>query len=46
MPDPEIDDETILDSVIGKLSDVFDAVGQKFTYVYDFGDNWNHSISL
>jgi hypothetical protein len=46
IPDPEYDDETILDSVIGKLSDVFDTVGQKFIYIYDFGDNWKHNITL
>ena len=29
-----------------KLSDVFDAKGQTFTYIYDFGDDWIHTITL
>jgi len=29
-----------------KLSDIFKNVGQKFTYIYDFGDSWEHVITL
>lgn len=29
-----------------KLSDIFYAEGQKFTYIYDFGDDWFHGIIL
>ena len=39
------DDETE-DSRIVKLSEIFTEPGQKFTYMYDFGDNWEHSIIL
>jgi len=29
-----------------KLSDYFNEVGDKITYIYDFGDDWNHEITL
>jgi hypothetical protein len=29
-----------------KLSSVFKAENQKYTYIYDFGDDWEHSILL
>ena len=29
-----------------KLSDVFKSKGQTFTYIYDFGDDWKHKITL
>jgi hypothetical protein len=28
------------------LSDVFNKEGQKYLYIYDFGDNWEHEIVL
>ncbi len=28
------------------LSDIFKETGQKFIYIYDFGDNWEHEIVL
>lgn len=40
------DPEDHLDSFETKLSDVFNVEKQKFTYIYDFGDNWVHSILL
>lgn len=39
------DSETINSKKV-KLSDVFTSVGQKFTYIYDFGDDWTHKITL
>jgi len=41
-------DETApdLDSNEAILSDIFKIKGQKFTYIYDFGDDWNHQIIL
>ena len=36
-----IDDATEI-----KLEDVFNKEGQTFTYIYDFGDNWVHEITL
>ncbi len=35
-----------LDSTKIKLSDIFRQVGQKFVYIYDFGDDWTHQITL
>jgi hypothetical protein len=29
-----------------KLSDIFKKEKQKFTYIYDFGDDWHHDIVL
>lgn len=29
-----------------KISDIFNTEGQTFTYIYDFGDNWVHKITL
>lgn len=29
-----------------KLSDIFKTKGQTFTYIYDFGDDWKHKITL
>ena len=29
-----------------KLSDIFETKGQTFTYIYDFGDDWIHTITL
>ncbi|GAB6279662.1 MAG: plasmid pRiA4b ORF-3 family protein [Lentimicrobium sp.] len=29
-----------------KISDIFNTEGQIFTYIYDFGDNWVHKITL
>jgi hypothetical protein len=29
-----------------KLSDIFFECKQKYTYIYDFGDNWEHTITL
>ena len=34
------------DSSKARLSDYFSAKGQKMTYIYDFGDDWKHVISL
>lgn len=38
--------ELTYDSSKAKLSDYFNTKGQKMTYIYDFGDDWNHVISL
>lgn len=29
-----------------KLNDIFNKEEQTYTYIYDFGDNWEHKISL
>lgn len=46
VPNPEWDEEPVLDSKKTKLVEIFTTVKQKFTYLYDFGDDWVHIISL
>ena len=41
-----IDDEISIPSTDLKLSDIFTTKGQTFTYIYDFGDDWEHIITL
>jgi hypothetical protein len=40
------DEEDIIDSDDILLSAIFKAEGQKFNYLYDFGDNWAHTLVL
>jgi hypothetical protein len=40
------DDNEKLDAGKLKLSGIFKKENQKFTYVYDFGDSWEHIITL
>jgi hypothetical protein len=40
-PDPEAEDE---DSTAVRLRDLGLEAGTRFTYTYDFGDNWKHEI--
>ena len=35
-----------MDSNVVKLSDIFKKENQKFMYIYDFGDEWQHKITL
>jgi hypothetical protein len=35
-----------LDAGTTKLDDIFKKEGQKFTYIYDFGDGWEHIITV
>lgn len=44
VPDGASDD--MKDSRKVKLSKIFDQSGQKYTYIYDFGDDWVHAITL
>jgi len=39
-------DGEVLDAEETKLSDIFIEEKQKFTYIYDFGDDWEHVITL
>lgn len=45
MPNPEFDDDAA-DAATTKLSEVFEKEKQTFTYIYDFGDDWIHKITL
>jgi hypothetical protein len=44
-PDPEAEDEP-KDSTRAQLRDLGLAVGDEFTYLYDFGDHWVHRIRV
>lgn len=45
--EPSNDDwHEIKDSSKIKLSKVFTSKGQRYTYIYDFGDSWVHKITL
>ncbi len=35
-----------MDAEKTELSEIFKSEGQKYTYIYDFGDDWIHSITL
>ena len=45
IPSPQ-DDGEMTDARKIKISTVFKKAGQKFNYIYDFGDEWSHSILL
>ena len=42
----EMLDEDSLEAETTLLSDIFVSEKQKFTYLYDFGDDWKHQITL
>lgn len=44
IPDPEMGDTQDAKKI--KLSEIFTTPKQKFTYIYDFGDDWFHQINL
>ena len=50
IPDPEddflFDKKNPLDAKKTKLSEIFSMPKQKYIYIYDFGDDWNHEIVL
>ncbi|MEW6087477.1 MAG: plasmid pRiA4b ORF-3 family protein [bacterium] len=47
LPDDEFDDENrIIDYSSIKLDSLINKENEKFTYTYDFGDNWEHTILL
>ena len=39
-------EEEFMDSKKLKLAKIFDSPGQHFVYLYDFGDDWVHKITL
>jgi hypothetical protein len=41
-----IEEEEQIDADTVRLSEVFKNEGQKFVYIYDFGDSWQHRIEL
>lgn len=46
IPDPDFDEFDTKDSKKIKINKIFKSEGQKYTYIYDFGDNWEHTITL
>jgi len=42
----EVISEDSLDAETTLLSEIFVSLKQKFTYIYDYGDDWNHQITL
>jgi hypothetical protein len=46
VPDPDWDELSVLDSKKIRLNKVFTTPGQEFTYTYDLGDDWVHTIVL
>ena len=51
IPDPDFDtmgrnDRQRLHATKTTLTEIFTAEKQKFTYIYDFGDDWIHEITL
>jgi hypothetical protein len=44
IPDPDWDDEEVLDDQKTKLSVL--SAGDRFLYVFDFGDNWEHLCTV
>jgi len=45
VPSDEYEEE-FADSMKLKLLKIFDSPGQKYVYIYDFGDDWVHKITL
>ena len=46
-PDPDGEDDLgLIDAKRIRLSVVLPSVGATFTYVYDYGDNWDHELLL
>lgn len=45
-PDPDFDDIEMLDESRIKLSQIMDAEKDAIIYEYDFGDSWEHKITL
>lgn len=46
IPDPEGDFKPTLDARLVPISQLLDAGIERFTYTYDFGDNWQHTIMV
>lgn len=46
VPDDTWGNNDIINSKKIKLSEILSIKGQKFTYIYDFGDDWEHKITV
>ncbi len=45
VPDPE-DDHEVIDERTVRLRDLGLSIGDRFEYLYDFGDDWRHVLEL
>lgn len=45
-PFEDDEDDDCMDAADTEIGDIFKAEGRKFTYIYDFGDTWEHKIIL
>ncbi len=45
MPDPDWDDQNVADEAKVKLFRLLKR-GDRFSYLYDFGDNWTHQLTV
>jgi hypothetical protein len=45
IPDPDWDDQNVVDEAKGKLFRLV-RQGDRFSYLYDFGDNWTHQLTV
>lgn len=46
LPDPEWPDPNTRNARTTKLGKMLDLEGEAFTYVYDFGDDWHHTVTV
>ena len=46
LADQDVNEDEFLDCKKTRLNDIFTAPEQKLTYLYDFGDSWNHLMTL
>lgn len=44
--DPDDDNGNMVDESKFRINDLINKSGQKFQYIYDFGDDWNHRLVL
>lgn len=44
--DPKLVEDEITECYRIKIPDIFKSEGQTFSYIYDFGDDWHHKITL
>ena len=45
-PNPDFDIEPVYDEGRVKIRDLDLAIGEKFKYIYDYGDDWEHAIKV
>ncbi|MGE7416951.1 plasmid pRiA4b ORF-3 family protein [Methylobacterium tarhaniae] len=46
LPDPDFPDPEVYSPKVAKLGAALEGDVRRFTYIYDFGDNWQHTITV